>query len=223
MGPTPQQPTPGARSLADALSRLRQEAPVAHPLLDLAERGDIEMEHLRRLVGVELRTHRAELATYGTMIARYPHHPTTGLYLAVARLVHEAHFKLRDCATALGIPAERIGEWPSGVDALAFGNYISWLALHGGQADNALALYCDMTVYFPGCTALVERLRDTDLKVPPEFVDYYAGGQSDELERQALEVVQYGLDHGEDGDVAVRRARLLEEHLGRFWTAAAAG
>ncbi|MFI6520460.1 hypothetical protein ACIBF1_33260 [Spirillospora sp. NPDC050679] len=221
MAASPQQSVPGAQTLADGLLRLRQETSVPNPLLDLAEVDGIRLEHLRRLVGVELRCHRAELTAYGTMIARYPHHPTTGLYLAVGRLVYDAHAKLRRCAAALDIPEKRIGEWPSGPDTLAFSGYISWLALHAGQADNALSLYCDMTVYFPACTALVARLRDTDLKVPPEFVDYYEGGQSDELERQALEVVQHGLDHGEDAETALRRARLLEEHIGRFWRAAA--
>ncbi|MEV4252170.1 hypothetical protein AB0J52_03260 [Spirillospora sp. NPDC049652] len=211
-----------ARTLADELRRLREESPIANPVLELARDDRIELEHLRRLVGVELQCHRAELAAYGTVMARYPHSPTAGLYLAVGRLVYDAHAKLRECAAALDIPAERIGTWPPGPAAYAFSGCISWLALHGGQADNALALHCDMTVYFPDCASLVELLRDKGTKAPQEFFDYYEGGQSDELEQQALDVVQYGLDQGEDAATALSRARLLEENIGRFWQAAAA-
>ncbi|MEV0618793.1 hypothetical protein AB0I81_36120 [Nonomuraea sp. NPDC050404] len=210
-----------ATSSVAELQRLRDRSPVGNHLLDLAEVGGLSVEHLRRLVGIELRCHIAELAAYGMVIARFSDSPIVGLYLDVARLVHEAHPKLLACVRPLGMDPGTAGTWPSGPDAQAFCGYISWLALHGGQADNALALHTDMTVYFPGCLALLEAVQKQGLEVPEEFVTYYEGGQSDELERRALEVVEHGLRRGEDEATAVTRARHLEEHIGSFWKAAA--
>ncbi|MEV4091784.1 hypothetical protein [Streptosporangium saharense] len=210
-----------ATSAVTELQRLRDRSPVGNRLLDLAEVGGLTLEHLRRLVGIELQCHGAELAAYGTVIARFSDSPVVGLYLDVARLVYDAHPKLLACVRPLGMDPDAVGRWPSGLDAQAFGGCVSWLALHGGQADNALALHTDMTVYFPGCQALLEAVRKQGLEVPAEFVSYYEGGQSDELERRALEVVEYGLRHGEDRATAIDRARRLEEHIGSFWKAAA--
>ncbi|GAA2612960.1 hypothetical protein SMC26_14400 [Actinomadura fulvescens] len=210
-----------AAALAEDLVTLRAESPVGNDLLSLAGEGRLTMEHLRRLVGIELQCHVSELAAYGTIISRFPHHPTTGLYLDLGRLVYEAHFKLRECATVMGIPEERIYRWPSGPSAHAFSGLISWLALHGGQADNALAMYADMTTYFPDCVKLLDRLGGTDLKMPDEFVDYYRGEAPDEMIQKALDVVEFGLAQGEAPAIALERARLTDEHIGRFWQAAA--
>ncbi|MGW2220856.1 hypothetical protein ACWCSD_38215 [Nonomuraea sp. NPDC001684] len=210
-----------ATSAVTELQRLRDRSPVGNRLLDLAEVGGLTLEHLRRLVGIELQCHTAELAAYGTVIARFSDSPVVGLYLDVARLVYDAHPKLLACVGPLGMDPDAAGRWPSGPDAQAFNGCVSWLALHGGQADNALALHTDMTVYFPGCQALLDAVRKQGLDVPQEFVDYYEGGQSDELERRALEVVEHGLRNGEDQATAITRARQLEEHIGSFWKAAA--
>lgn len=212
---------PQAAACLKELDHLRAEEPVGNRLLELAEVKGLTTEHLRRLVGIELQCHSAELAAYGVVISRFPDSPIVDLYLDVARLVYDAHPKLLACAEALDMDPGTLGTWPSGPDAQAFCGYVSWLALHGGQAENALSLYTDMTVYFPACIALVAAVREQGLEVPQEFLTYYEGGQSDELERQALAVVEHGLRQGEDQAGAVTRARHLEEHIGSFWKAAA--
>ncbi|RJL23250.1 hypothetical protein [Bailinhaonella thermotolerans] len=210
-----------ARAMVEELAGLDAESPIGNELLSLAREGRLELEHLRRLVAVELQCHVAELSSYGLIMSRFPHSPTAGFYIEVARLVYDAHPKLRECGAALGIPEERFYRWPQGPATQAFAGYISWLALHGTQADNALCLHTDLSTYFPDCRVLVEHLRGSDLKVPEEFLDYYGGGESEEMLRSALGVVDHGVGHGDDPAVAVARARLLHEHIGLFWRAAA--
>ncbi|MFC6882219.1 MULTISPECIES: hypothetical protein [Actinomadura] len=214
-------PGPHTATLVDELARLRAGEPVGNALLDLARAGRLEVEHLRRLVGVELQCHIAELTAYGTLIGRFPHRPAAGLFLDVGRLVYDAHPKLRACAFALDIPEERFYRWPTGPAAHAFPGLISWTALHGSLADAAFGLYADLTAYFPGCSELLTQVGALDLKVPEEFAAYYEGGESEEMNDNTLDVVEHGIVHGDDPARALASARTVDEHIGRFWAAAA--
>ncbi|MFI7241338.1 hypothetical protein [Streptomyces qinglanensis] len=211
-----------AQDLADEIGRLRRTAPVGNALLETAERGELTDEHLRRLIGTEAQCHTAELAAYGTMLARFPHRPAADLYLRLGRLVHDAEPKLESCARAFSLTPDQLVRWPSERAAYAFDGALSYAALHGGQAAGALAMYADMQVYFSGCSRLVAHLRAEGTKVPEEFLAYYEDDPDDELCRLALDVVQDGLERGDDPEEAVFHARLVEEGIGDFWRAAAA-
>ncbi|TDB82999.1 hypothetical protein E1264_30110 [Actinomadura sp. KC216] len=210
-----------ALDLAGTLAELRSKNPVRNALLeDLKEKG-VTAEQLRRLAAIEYLCHQGELVAYGTLLARFPHAPAGGFLLEISRLVYDAHPKLRTAAHALGLSDQDLGHWPLGTDAVAFNGFISYLALHGTQADMALAMYTDMVVYFGACGELIQGLRAGAADVPDEFLTYYEGGASEELSQQALQTVQDGLDRGDDPYAAVRNARSLEEHIGLFWRAAA--
>ncbi|WP_242907717.1 hypothetical protein [Actinomadura terrae] len=210
-----------ARDLVGILGDLRSRSPVRNALLEGLRGGEVTTEQLRRLVAVEYRCHQGELVAYGTLMSRFPHAPAGGFLIELSGLVYKAHPKLRATARALGVGDQDLGHWPPGTDAAAFNGFISYLALHGTQADVALAMHTDMVVYFGACAELADGLRAGTMDVPEEFFAYYEGGPPEELRDQALETVQDGLDRGDDPDAAVRNARLLEEHIGLFWKAAA--
>ncbi|MFJ3818601.1 hypothetical protein [Streptomyces sp. NPDC090056] len=210
-----------ARELARRLGEQRKRAPVGNALLDALGDRDRTPELFRRLVGTEAQCHRAELAAYGTMLARFPLRPAADLFISLSRLVYDAQPKLSKCAEALGMsdPFERF--WPEGRETYAFNGTLSWVASRGSQASFALSSYTDMVVYFSGCASLVQQVRELRIDAPAEFVEYYEGGASDELTELALDVVQDGLDRGDDPQEALFHARLLEESIGDFWKSAA--
>lgn len=213
--------SPTAVQLSEALEEKRMSDPVGNALLESAARGTLDQDALRRLVGTEAQAHRAELAAYGTMLARFPSRPAADLFIQLAQLVYEAQPKLQACARALGMGEVGFARQPAQPATYSFSGTLSWLAVQGSQAAVALASYTDMRVYFPGCTQFVRRLRETGVDAPPEFLAYYDDEGSDDLCRLALEVVQDGLEHGDDGADAVFCARLLEESIGDFWQSAA--
>ncbi|WOP07035.1 hypothetical protein R2B67_00115 [Streptomyces cyaneofuscatus] len=207
--------------LAEILQTKRLENPIGNALLESAARGDLRMDALQRLVGTEAQAHRAELAAYGTMLARYPEHPAADLFIQLAQLVYAAQPKLRECAKALGMSDAHSSRWPAERATYSFNGTLSWLAVQGSQAACALASYTDMKVYFSGCTQFAQRVRTDGIDVPPEFLAYYDDEGSEELRQLALDVVQNGLDRGDDEADAVFCARLLEESIGEFWQSAA--
>lgn len=214
--------SPDARELAQRLKEQREHSPVGNALLDALElRGDRAQELFRRLVGTEAQCHLTELAAYGTMLARFPHRPAADLFIHLSRLVYDAQPKLRKCADALGLPDPYGRFWPVDRETYAFDGTLSWLAIRGSQASIALSSHTDMVVYFSGCASFVRRVQEMRLEVPAELIDYYEDDASDEMTELALDVVQGGLDGGDDPQEAMFHARLMEESIGDFWKSAA--
>ncbi|MEV0279755.1 hypothetical protein AB0I22_25655 [Streptomyces sp. NPDC050610] len=215
-------PSVTAVDLAERLRERREKEPVGNVLLEAAAKGRVTEESLRRLIGTEAHCHTAELVAYGTALARFPHRPAADLFIQLARLVYDAQPKLQACARALGMEGDVLADrWPTEHAAYAFNGTISWLASQGAQAAFALASYTDMQVYFSGCVEAMRRVRESPLDVPRELLDYYDDEAPDALTRLALDVVQDGLDRGDDPEDAVFCARLMEESIGHFWRAAA--
>ncbi|WP_439681080.1 hypothetical protein [Embleya sp. MST-111070] len=197
---------------------------LAHPIPNalLAADTKLTLEHLRRLTGTEAQCHRTELAAYGTMLSRFPRRPAADLYLQLARLVYDASPKLDECARALGLDPTEMKFWPPESATYTFDGVVSWVAVQGSQAATGMSSYADLTCYFSGCAELVARVRAEGPKVPDEFLSYYEDDSPEELCRLALEVVQDGLDRGDDPDEALLCARLLDDSVADFWRAAAA-
>ncbi|MFI0424179.1 hypothetical protein [Spongiactinospora sp. 9N601] len=213
--------TPLAGEAVARLERLRRDAPVPNRFLDRLSGGEPTTDHLRRLVGVTHKCHPAELAAFAAMITRDPHPPAVRFFGDMLGLIHRARPKLRRVMSALGLAEEELRHWPPEPAAHQVACVWGRIALLGTQSDAALALYWDMVRYFPESDEMLARLPGTGLDVPEEFTVYYGGGQSDDLERQALQVVEHGLTRGESMDDAVFAARLMEEAIGQYWAAAA--
>lgn len=208
------------RAVAE-VDHLRDLHPVGNPLPETIAGAKDPLVHLRRLVAIEAQCHAAELAAYGTLLARFRSDRAVELWLTLGRLVHEATPKLREVARLLGMTEADLTRRPAERGAYAFNGTLSWVAMTGGQASAALAMHTDMAVYFPGGTALARRLAEAGADVPEEFVTYYDDTGDDALRDLALEVAQEGLDRGDDFDEAVFHARRVEESIGDIWTTAA--
>lgn len=206
-----------AQQVAVKLEEQRRDNPVGNELLAVADQGKLTTEHLRRLVGTEAQCHRTELVAYGTMLSRFPRRPAADLYLRLGRLVYDASPKLAACARSLGLDPEDMKFWPTERTTYTFDGVVSWVAAQGTQATTGLTSYADLTGYYSGCAELVARIHASELPVTDEFLEYYEGDTPEELCRLALEVVQDGLDHGDDPDEALFSARLLDESVGDFW------
>ncbi|MEE1928828.1 hypothetical protein V1J52_11650 [Streptomyces sp. TRM 70351] len=212
-----------AQELADELDLKRRQHPVGNAFLDIARAGRLTEDHMRRLVCVEAQLHHAELPGYGLMISRFPHRPAAGLYLGLTQVAYEAGPRLKSVAESLGLPPEDRAKWmwPPGRKTYSFNGILSWLAVQGSQAVTALAAYTDMRVYFPSCREIMAKIREHGVDAPEEFTSYFESDPTGKLRPLALEVVQDGLDRGDDPREAVFMARLLEEFAADFWASAA--
>ncbi|NSC22979.1 hypothetical protein FM076_18160 [Streptomyces albus subsp. chlorinus] len=192
-------------------------------LLMSVREGRASTDQLRRLVAAEAQCHQAEITAYAVMNARFSGPLATDFYLRMSTLVNAARPKLRACAEDLGMSAGDMRLRPRTAQAFSFPGIISWIALQGSQAATALALHTDMRLYFPHCRKLVEELRASGRRVPQSFLDYYASGDSEELLKMAAEVVQEGLEGGDEPRDAVVMAGLVPDGVDDLWRAAAQG
>ncbi|MFE5326789.1 hypothetical protein ACFRCG_10415 [Embleya sp. NPDC056575] len=210
-----------ARRLADEVAHRRKTDPVGNALLALPLEADTVANALRRLVAVEFRTHAAELVAYGTMLSHFPRRPAADLYLTLGRVVCNAGPRLEGVARSMGMDVARLRRWPAERGAHPFNCAMTWAAMAGGQAAGALAAHSDMITYYTDCCALVDRLRAIDADATDEFIAYYDDPVDDVLCALALDVVQDGLDHGDDPEEAILHARRVEEAIGEVWRAVA--
>ncbi|WP_155884943.1 hypothetical protein [Actinomadura flavalba] len=215
-----------AAELVTELARLRGAEPLRNPMLELARNGLVTVHHLRRVVLVEDMYHRAELAAYGLLLARFPHSPADVLLLDVARTVQGARGRLASVARSLGITLGAATPTATAlrrdVAAHGFCGFVSWLAVNGGQSAMALALYSEPDgIYYGGGAAIVHELRGRGQDVPDDFAEYYTGVPSEEQNDRALEVVQNGLDSGESPSAALDAGRLCDQYMALLWTTAA--
>ncbi|MFH8562537.1 hypothetical protein [Streptomyces sp. NPDC017988] len=211
-----------AEQLVKEFEKQRRENPVPNEMFATPDEATVTLEHVRRLVGTEAQCHRTELVAYGTMLSRFPHRPAADLYLQLGRLVYDASPKLWACARSLGLELDNVKFWPSERTTYTFDGVVSWVAMQGAQAATGMTSYADLTGYYSGCVKFVERVHASGLEVPGEFLEYYEDETPEALCRLALEVVQDGLDRGDDPDEALFAARLLDESVGDFWRSVAA-
>jgi hypothetical protein len=212
-----------AQQLADELARKRERQPVTNALLEMAKAGRVGQEQMRGLVRTESQCHQTELPSYAALLGRYRQRPAADFYVELIDLLHDCGPKLDAVAEALGLAEDEKAAWawPSDRRVYSFNAVLSWITAQGSQAAAALAVHTDMSVYFPGCVDLVQAIREQEVEAPQEFVSYYESDPCAETRRLALEVVQDGLDRGDDPQRAVLMARLLEESFEDFWASAA--
>ncbi|MBB5936417.1 hypothetical protein [Streptomyces zagrosensis] len=192
--------------------------------MELAESGGLTGDHLRGLVRTESQCHQTELPAYAAMLSRYAHHPAGDLYIELIDLLHDCGPKLDAAAQSLGLSPREKDKWmwPTDRRAYSCNGILSWITAQGSQAATALAVHTDMSVYFPACMALVAEMQKQGVAAPREFLSYYESDPCAQTRRRAVEVVQDGLDRGDDPQEAVLMARLLEESFADFWASAAA-
>ncbi|MFI6520468.1 hypothetical protein ACIBF1_33300 [Spirillospora sp. NPDC050679] len=213
--------TPLAGAAVERLHEMAAKQPVSNRFLDRLAAGDLTLENVRGLVGVTHKCHPAEITAFAALMARYPTQQNVEFLCDMVVLINRARPKLRRVISALGLEEESLARWPA--DPLAWQvphlwGRLSWL---GNRSEAALALYWDMVNYFPESDEMLRRLAAADLQVPEEVFQYYGGGQSDDLERQALLVAEEGLAQGESFENAVFAARQMQEAISAYWHAAA--
>ncbi|TDD73672.1 hypothetical protein [Actinomadura rubrisoli] len=208
--------------LIDRWRQAQADHPVRNAFAELAASDALKLEHVRRLVAAELQTHRAELAAYALLLNRFPHRPAVTLFTSFIDLVVQAGPKLHRCADSLGMSLEETTRRFGPPAEQGFNGYVSWLGLHGTQAEVGMALLADMDSYFEGGAALTESADRHGIDLPADVVDYFRPGDASAFYTSTREVLQDALKRGDDPDSALAAARLMEQQLGLLWESIAA-
>lgn len=212
---------PTAGSLREEIARLRTSDPPTE-LLAIAAADSLTTAQIQREICAELRAHRAELAAYATMMTRFARPSAGNLFLAFYSMVIEAGPKLHRCADLLAVTGEERSRRYTTPLENTFNGYISWLGLHGTQAEICMALLSDMDSYFGVCDAIVASAERAGIELPQEVVEYYRSGDISDFYVRTESTLQDALDRGDDPASAVAAGRFMDEYLRFFWAEVAA-
>ncbi|MEU1752830.1 hypothetical protein ABZ436_09275 [Micromonospora matsumotoense] len=212
---------PTAGSLRAEIARLRASDP-PNELLAIAAADSLTTAQIQREICAELRAHRAELGAYAAMMGRFARPPAGNTFLAFYSMVIEAGPKLHRCADLLGVSEEDRSHRYTTPMENTFNGYVSWLALHGTQAEICMALLSDMDSYFGVCDAIVASAERDGIGLPPEVVGYYRSGDISDFYAATLSTLQDALDRGDDPACAIAAGRFMDEYLRIFWAEVAA-
>ncbi|RJL23255.1 hypothetical protein D5H75_33350 [Bailinhaonella thermotolerans] len=198
---------------------LREKRPISNAFLDTCESGTLTLDHVRRLLQLEMDAVTAEITSY-TLGGFRHRHP---VFIALNKMAHSARSRLPGMGATVGLDAGQLSRMPSTPDWFSYPAFLCWSALHFSQAEFAIAIYADIDRYYTGANEISRALRQNDLDVPAEITGYYSEAAPPGLCESVLAFAQQGIDRGDDPVRAFKVGRLMEESVGRYWSAAVLG
>ncbi|MEU0859467.1 hypothetical protein ABZ352_29375 [Streptomyces griseofuscus] len=212
-------PTSAAAQLLfeqDEVVRQRDNA-----LLRSARDGRVGREALRRVVQADQLCLETETVAYAVLLARFPSGPAADLFTGLNAALRSLKPSLDRCATALNSSPSSALDPSTDANAFAFPRAVSWMCLHAGPVDAALALRSDFAAYTRESRKLLRTLADGGIEVPEAFRDHYSLQTPTEPLDLAGAVVEDGVREGAMPDRAASVAEMLLASLDGFWRFAA--
>ncbi|CCH30999.1 hypothetical protein ABZ816_01865 [Actinosynnema sp. NPDC047251] len=187
--------------------------------LAAARAGEVRPEQLRRFVAGEFLTQDAEMSKYGNLILRHRHEVPAAVFAHLAVLFTAQRRLLADMAAAdVGLDPEqlRAADQPPAVQAFSLNE--TWVGVHAGPAEAALAVHTDFQLFAPVATELVDALGKLS-DVPGSVVTYLENYAEEPavLRERLVEVVEHGLAGGEPEKWLTRSAENVPELLTDYW------
>jgi pyrroloquinoline quinone (PQQ) biosynthesis protein C len=207
--------------IADLRHALRpvEEYLAGHPYVQAIEEGRLPLEELTRLAGEQYASTSSRLRSLALMAAHWGERPPAReFFLTQIQREHAAFEALLVLALGLGQREDDLRHHEPLPGAQAGVAYFAWLALYGTAAATAAAEVVVTPVWSALCArlsrALVERYG-----LSADTVAFFDLGATPpaEFEGRALEVVQAGLNRGEDPALIRRAARLTMAYHQLFW------
>ena len=221
--------SPGAADrAAELLEGLREPlAPVedairSHRFLAALAEGRATREALCALAGEQRHVIASDRRSFAQLAARFPQPQAGDFFLAMSQGEGEALGLLDGYIGWLELDEVWLRAYEPDPRAQSYPAYVAWLALNGASSAVALAFLANLAAWGDNCAAVARALRGaygaSDQAVA--FFEYFATAPPGFRER-TLEVIQAGLDAGEDPLEATRAARLLQAYELQFWDALA--
>lgn len=188
-------------------------------LLQLARKGEVTQEHVRRLVIGEYHCTGTEIATYGALINRFRHEAPAGLFAHTVHRLAQARKKLLNGAVqSVGLRPEDLTDLPLDSRLERITEFLSWVGLQAGSAEAAAVIHADYTRWWAVCRRLSSAAREQSA-IPEAVVEYLDLFREEprEMIGAALETIDHGLTLGEDEGRIVRTARKVEPFMTSYF------
>jgi len=191
---------------------------LAHPYVVVLEQGKFAREKLRIFAGEQYAIIKSDLRSVAHLVSRFGEPPSRDFFLGILDGEKAAFDALLAFARALDMTEADLSVYEPLAGAHGYTAYMAWLSLYGSDAQTAAGYLVNFPAWGQNCgrmaRALTERLGMREEEVT--FFNLFAA-PAPTFEAKCLEVIQQGLDRGEDPRLVSRAARLLQAYELMYW------
>jgi len=189
-----------------------------HPYLQALEEGKIGREKLRVFAGEQYDIIASDLKSAAYLVSRVGSTPSRDFFLGILQGERAAWDALLTFAHALGLSETQLRDHEPLPGAHAYTCYMAWLALYASDAEIAAAYLINFPAWGENCGRLSHILKERFGLSENEvaFFDLFASPPAT-FEANALNVIQQGLERGNEPRLIQRAARLLQAYELMYW------
>lgn len=190
-----------------------------HAYLEALEKNRVFPDSLKMFAGQQYHIVSSDLRSIALILSRQGVLSSRRFWINVLHGETAALDALHDFAGAVGLElSDRFEPLPAAHTYCAF---VAWLALYGSNAELAAAFLVNFPTWGANCGRM-RKVLDAKYDFAPSalaFFDLFADMPS--FEKEAMRIIQNGLDRGVPERLIHRAARMLQAYELMFWDAMA--
>lgn len=190
-----------------------------HPYLKALEENRVHPDSLKVFVAQQHHIISSDLRSIALILARQAALPSRRFWINVVQGEAAALDALHALAGTLGLAPSDLELFEPLPGAQAYCAFVAWLALYGSDAELAGAFLVNFPTWEANCGRMRQALHQKYGIAPSAlaFFDLFADMPS--FEKEALSIIQNGLDRGIPERLIHRAARMLQAYELMFWDA----
>jgi pyrroloquinoline quinone (PQQ) biosynthesis protein C len=192
-----------------------------HAYLKALEENRVHRDSLKVFVGQQHHIISSDLRSIALILSRQGMLPSRRFLIKVLQGEAAALDALHVFAGTLGLDLSDLESFEPLPAAHAYCTFVAWLALYGSDAELASAFLLNFSAWGRNCGRMRNVLHEIYgiARSALAFFDLFADMPS--FEKEALSVIQNGLDRGIPARLIHRAARMLQGYELMFWDAMA--
>jgi thiaminase len=191
----------------------------AHPYPDALRKGEVSLEALRAFPGHQYHIIISDLRSLALLVQRFGDASARDFLLGVLEGERQGLDGLLVMARKLEMNEEQLRTYDVSAQGFAYTTFMAWQALYASAAEFVVGILVNFSAWGHNCGRMSEALRASYGFSVEEtvFLDAFANMPS--FEEVALDIIQDGLDRGEEAWRLHRSARLFQAYEKMFWDA----
>ncbi len=191
----------------------------AHPYPDALATGDVSVDALRAFPGHQYHIVISDLRSLALLVQRFGDAPSRDFLMGVLEGERHALDGLLVMARKLDMSEEELRTYEVSAEGFAYPTFMAWQALNASAAEFVIGILVNFAAWGHNCGRVSQALRARYGFSQDETVFLDAFADMPSFEEVALEIIQDGLDRGEEPWRLHRSARLFQAYEKMFWDA----
>jgi thiaminase len=191
----------------------------AHPYPDALRKKDVSLKALRAFPGHQYHIITSDLRSLALLVHRFGDASARDFLLGVLEGERKGLDGLLVMARKLNMSEQDVRTYEVTAEGFAYTTFMAWQALYASAAEFVIGILVNFAAWGHNCGRMSEALRTSYGFTEDEtiFLDAFASMPS--FEEVALDIIQDGLDCGEETWRLQRGAHLFQAYEKIFWDA----